>query len=94
MSFLYINGSEDDDRFLAGNQSFMANSRGWTDGGTVWEAEFYDQPLGRPLGRSVQQGYLWRRDFEHVSISLDAWKREANFTGGTLQQSSQRSADS
>ena len=68
----------------AGNQSFMANSRGWTDGGTFWRPEFYEQPLGRPLGRSVQSGYMWHREFEHVSISLDSFKRHANFTGWRL----------
>lgn len=71
----------------AGDQSFMANSHGWTDGGTSWSAEFYDQPLGRPLGRSVQDGNSWRREFEHVSITLDCWKRQANFSGWSLPES-------
>jgi hypothetical protein len=68
----------------AGNQSFMANSHGWTDGGTAWQPAYYEQPLGRPLGRSVQDGNGWRRQFEHVNVSLDCWKREANFSGWIL----------
>jgi hypothetical protein len=69
----------------AGNQSFMANSHGWTDGGTSWHPEFYEQPLGRPLGRSVQSGgYTWHREFEHVTVTLNCWKRQANFTGWTF----------
>ena len=37
-----------------------------------------------PLGRSVQTGDYWKREFEHVSVSLDCWTRQANFTGWKL----------
>jgi hypothetical protein len=31
--------------------------------------------------------YIWTRNFEHVNISLNCWKRQANFTGWDLPSS-------
>ena len=79
---------------VAGNQSFMANSHGWTDGGTAWQTEWYDQPLGRPLGRALQRGNHWRREYEHVVVSLDSWTRQANFSGWNLSAAAMAAAAS
>ena len=40
----------------------------------------------RPLGRATQSGNRWQRKFEHVTVSLDCWKRLANFTGWNVSE--------
>ena len=35
----------------AGNQSFLAVQSSWTDPGTVWHPQYFDQPLGAPKGK-------------------------------------------
>ena len=64
----------------AGNQSFFASATGWTDPGTVWQPEFYDQPLGKPLGRAEVSGTKWTRHFEHTTVTLDCGTKTAEIS--------------
>jgi hypothetical protein len=64
----------------AGNQSFFASAMGWTDPGTTWQPNFYDQPLGKPLGRALVQGTKWTRHFAHTSVTLDCADKSATIT--------------
>jgi hypothetical protein len=64
----------------AGNQSFFASATGWTDPGTVWQPDFYDQPLGKPLGKAEVLGTKWTRHFEHTTVTLDCATKTAEIS--------------
>jgi hypothetical protein len=68
----------------AGNQSFFATQSSWTDPGTVWHPEYFDQPLGEPRGAAVVSGTTWHREFEHVTVDLDCKSRSATLKGWTF----------
>lgn len=55
----------------AGEQSFFASCTSWTDPGTVWHPDFFDHPLGKPLGRAEVTGTRWTRRFAHTTVTLD-----------------------
>ena len=63
----------------AGDQSFFGSNRAWTDP-QAWHAEFYDQPLGAPLGPASVAGTTWRREFEHTTVELDCVARTASIS--------------
>lgn len=68
----------------AGNQSFLAAQSSWTDPGTVWHPEFFDQPLGAPKGPASISGTAWHREFEHVTVDLDCRTRSSKIEGWQL----------
>jgi len=43
----------------------------------------FKYPLGKPLGSAVRDGDIWTRDFEHVSVRLDAKNGTATINWGT-----------
>ena len=52
----------------------------------VWRNDIYEElrrPLGKPLGPSIKAGFLYTRDFEHASVSLNLTKREGHITWNT-----------
>lgn len=52
----------------------------------VWRNDIYEElqrPLGKPLGPSIKDGFLYTRDFEHASVSLNLTKREGHITWNT-----------
>jgi len=60
----------------AGNQSFLAAQSSWTDPGTQWHPEYFDQPLGAPKGPATVSGTTWHREFAHVTLDLDCKNRQ------------------
>ena len=51
---------------------------GWNpeQGSLEWYPEF-DQPLGSPRGDAIRDGWTFRREFEHASVSVDVEKQVA-----------------
>jgi len=39
----------------------------------------FERPLGAPKGPAVKVGYVYRREFEHASVTVDIQKEEAVF---------------
>ena len=69
----------------AGNQSFLAVQSSWTDPGTKWHPEYFDQPLGVPTGPATRvSGTSWHREFAHVTVDLDCKARSSKITGWKL----------
>lgn len=46
----------------------------------------YDKKLGRPLGKAKREGFVYTREFEHVSVWVNVETREAKITWGTPAQ--------
>lgn len=46
----------------------------------LWMKRFaeYDKPLGPPQGPAVKTGYVYTREFEHASVSLDLTQQKAS----------------
>ncbi len=65
----------------AGDQSFFASCNCWTDPCTTWHPEFYEQPLGAPLGVGLANGSVWTRQFEHANVTLDCSAGTAHIDG-------------
>ena len=49
---------------------------------SVWLTRFpeFDKPLGPPKGPAVQDGYIYRREFEHTSVFLDIENKQGRVT--------------
>jgi hypothetical protein len=62
----------------AGPNCYFCYTWGWLgEYGTFdWYPEF-DKPLGPPKGDAVRQGWTYRRDFAHASVSVDLEKKAA-----------------
>ena len=64
--------------FLIGAEEhcYFCYTWGWLPeyGALDWYPEF-DKPLGPPKGSAVQDGWTFRRDFEHASVFVDVEKR-------------------
>lgn len=73
--------------FLIGAEDgcYFGYSWGWRaeEGWFEWQPEF-DKPLGLPKGPAVRTGNVWRREFEHASVWLDAEKGEAQIDWNRL----------
>ena len=79
----------------AGNQSFFASSTCWVDPCTTWHSEFYDRPLGSPLGPGQQvSASEWHRQFEHVNVTLDCTARTATIEGWNVTTTATSSSSS
>ena len=66
--------------FLVGAQQncYFCYSWGWTaeNGSLDWYPQF-DKPLGPPKGDAVQEGWTYRREFEHASVFVDLENNKA-----------------
>jgi hypothetical protein len=49
---------------------------------SVWLTRFpeFDRPLGSPKGPAVQDGYIYKREFEHARVFLDIEKKQGRVT--------------
>lgn len=52
------------------------------DGNDRWMRYFpeYNRPLGPPKGPATQDGYSYRRDFQHASVTVDLTNRRSQIT--------------
>ena len=66
----------------AGRHCYFCYTWGWLgEYGTFdWYPEF-DKKLGAPKGEATRDGWIFRRDFEHVSVFVDVEKKTAKING-------------
>ena len=62
----------------AGEHSYFNYTWGWTiEQGALARYPEFDKPLGALKGPAVQDGWTFRREFEHASVVVDVEKRTA-----------------
>jgi hypothetical protein len=67
----------------AAEGSYFSSGSGWSDAGNmVWWPE-YDRRVGAPRGPFVRDGFVFRRSFEHVDVSLDCAKVQTQDAAAT-----------
>ncbi len=52
------------------------------DNNRIWMKRFaeYDMPLGKPAGPAEQEGFVYKREFEHASVLVDIETKTASIT--------------
>lgn len=60
--------------FLVAAEKYCYFNYGWgwdyTNGWMLWYPQ-YDKPLGPPRGKASRSGWVYTRDFEHASVTVD-----------------------
>jgi len=65
--------------YLCLHDGYAADTRRGRSLSRVWLKRFpqYDKPLGPPCGPAGRKGYVFSRQFEHATVTLDLEKRDA-----------------